>query len=799
MKQKINLFIFFLFACAIPAAQAQLSLDIFKKHTRIQLAPTNTSYKLEGEDVALDEGFFKETERWIVFSDRAENTTYKMPGSEIQLKSLSLMQACYVIGQDGEYLELVKYDPKLVQKRRGIIDKKSADYLGWVNKKRLLLWRTPLKENNTKYYIKVITCIKSQELVSTLSDFSIKDSLLLYGSPALSGAVSKCSMENLFYIFKQSDDGKEYLIGRSTQVTPDNPQAAVSGWISKDLIKVWGTRSFFTLNTKTVGDSISFYSDSSSLNMDEKSPFYVSNIHDTSSVFFENIYPIQQDFDQSDSTLILKTGALVDVLDKSKDEVLSVLGNKLHYKDYQHIVNSQKKINIVFVVDGGNENGKYMYNVLSTLQNLELFFDSSYIFKDFKYGAVVYKDNMGGDCKTAPLSLTSDYQQFIQFFYKCQENINKCNDGLITQAVFPAIKQATKLLEDAKDETNIIVVIGAAGNKASSYNEVVSSLSNVHAKLLVFQTHSAANPSYNDFVIQGENLVLKSAANISESKKAKLVDLNDVLNTPSFSLAGGDSGVYYLDFPTKAMTQGYVFFPQKGEVMQPSFLENGLGVLMQKIYADNNHIEQSLSRYFNTIGIRNTRILPAYQSYYPKYGDKYLPLSFLKSFSFSGQPFYLPGWVQYQRNIIDSNNAIHFGVLLSTEEYEQLIQALSDLAGGSENYNNKDRRVIYRHIRDVLDRYLSAKQIVVDERVNNLSFAETLEWLTGYKSADALWNQKELWMIKHSHKMKKEDILLFLNKCKEKYVWLNENINNNAIRFSNNGQVYYWLTEKELP
>jgi len=56
-----------------------------------------------------------------------------------------------------------------------------------------------------------------------------------------------------------------------------------------------------------------------------------------------------------------------------------------------------------------------------------------------------------------------------------------------------------------------------------------------------------------------------------------------------------------------------------------------------------------------------------------------------------------------------------------------------------------------------------------------------------------------LWMIKHSHKMKKEDILLFLNKCKEKYVWLNENINNNAIRFSNNGQVYYWLTEKELP
>ena len=75
--------------------------------------------------------------------------------------------------------------------------------------------------------------------------------------------------------------------------------------------------------------------------------------------------------------------------------------------------------------------------------------------------------------------------------------------------------------------------------------------------------------------------------------------------------------------------------------------------------------------------------------------------------------------MQYQRNIIDSNNAIHFGVLLSTEEYEQLIQALSDLAGGSENYNNKDRRVIYRHIRDVLDRYLSAKQIVVDERVNN--------------------------------------------------------------------------------
>jgi hypothetical protein len=233
--------------------------------------------------------------------------------------------------------------------------------------------------------------------------------------------------------------------------------------------------------------------------------------------------------------------------------------------------------------------------------------------------------------------------------------------------------------------------------------------------------------------------------------------------------------------------------------MQPSFLENGLAVLMGKIYADNNHIEQALSHYFNTIGIRNTKVLPAYQSYYPLYKDKYLPINFLKSFSFSGQPFYLPGWVKYRKNLIDSNNAAHFGVLLSVEEYEQLTQALSDLAGGSEDYTRKDRHVIFRHIRDVLDHYLSQKQIVVDERVNNLSFAETLEWLTGYKSADPLWNEKELWMIKHAHKMKKEEIFLFLHKCKESFVWLNENMNNNAIRFSNNGQTYYWLTEKELP
>lgn len=794
------------------ALHAQLGLGIFKKHTRVKLAPTNQSYRLEGEEVELQEGYFTENERWVVFSDRAANDTYKSPGSDMHLKPLGFMDACYVIGKKEGYLELVKYDAKLLKDpSKGKIDKKSADYFGWVQQSHLLLWRNALKENNSKFYLKAITCFKNQEVFSILAKAAVQDSLLLFGSPGLKGTVGRCAVEELFYIFKQSDDGKQYLLGRSTQLSGENARESISGWVSKDLVKVWGGRSFFTVNdslrqmaaTTDYPGGIPFFTDSArggGTDPAHENPFHFFGRSTATSNILENIFPVQGYTEHDDSTVWIKTGVLADVLDRSDNEVINVLGKKIRYQDYKKIISDQTKTNIIFVVDGGRDNGKYLANLPTIVQNLELFFDTSHVFKNFRYGAVVYKDGLGGSCRQKTLLPTPDYQAMIQFFYERQMEINSCNNDTVAQAVFPAVLEATKLLMPYRGQNNIVVLIGAAGNNMENdgYTDVVSHLSYAGARLLVFQTHSIPHPSYNDFVIQAKNLVLRSALNVSELKKEKLVDLNDVLDNPQFSLVAGDSGVYSLDYPKNSMVQGYVMFPSKGQSMPPIFLGSGLDSLMHKMYADNRRTAYSLTQYFSTIGMRSTRILQPYRSFYPGYDSSYLPIGFLRSVSFSSQPFYLPAWASYRHNLPDSAKSIQFGLLVSGEEYEQLLHTLFNISDVVSN-DTLNRRLIYKHLCNVVRRYLLQKKIMIGEGVGQLSFAEVLEWLTGYRSVNPSWNSRELNMIRNEENMPMGDVLSFFNACKQKALWLQDNANNNNIRFFNNGRPYYWITAEHLP
>ncbi|MFT3936522.1 MAG: type VI secretion system protein TssR [Chitinophagaceae bacterium] len=793
----------FVFECLLfSITNAQLGLGLFKKHTRVKLAPSSNSYKLEDEDVELQDGYFSEDERWVVFSDCAKNITYKKPDSEIHLGMLDFMDACYVIGKKGDYLELVKYDPKLMKNpSKGNIDRKSADYLGWVQKSHLLLWRNALKENTSKFYLKAITCFKGEAVFTNLSRFAVKDSLLLYSASSLKDTIGKCALEELFYIFKQSDDGKQYLLGKATQVNAANRKEVMAGWVSRDFVKLWGSRSFFSFNNKsTTNDTnaaIRFMADSAASIV---SPFALANTASATSNVVENIFPMRSFIEFDDSLAWMQTGLLADVLDRNENELVNVLSKKIPYQGYKKILADQQMTNIIFVADGGKENGKYLANIPTIVQNLELFFDTSHTFKNFRYGAVVYKDNLGDACKSSVLQPAPDYQAMVHFFSNAQNDVNSCNNDTIAQAMFKGISDAAKLLAPYRGQNNIIIVMGAAGNNMQNdgYTEVVSNLSYVNARLLIFQTHSIPHPSYNDFVLQAKNLVLQSAHNISELKKEKLVDLNDVLNNPSFSLVQGDSGIYSLDYPKSSMVQGYVMFPEKGQTMQPTFLGRGLDSLMHKMFADNQRVEKSLTQYFSNIGIRNTKIAKPYQFYYPKYDSSYLPVNFLKAVSFSSQPFYLHSWVKYNAAVPDSVNPVKSGILLSAEEYEQVIQTLFNLAG-TKDYKEERRKIICKHLVAVIDKYFAQKNIKVEEGINKLSFAEVLEWLIGYRSANPLWQNKDISMIRHRKQMTLDEVLLFLSRCKEKAQWLQENVNNNQVRFFNNGQPYYWITGEHLP
>jgi hypothetical protein len=778
---------------------------LFGKNYKVKKNPESKAYKLQDEELNFQDGLPESKEAWIVYSDQSNNITYKKPGSDVQLKALSFMQPCYVIGSKGDFLELAAYDPS--QKINGRkIAKKSADNLGWIHKNKLLLWSNAIKDQRNKFNVKAVTTYRGEKSFAALPGHVSNDSLLLFESPFLKDANGKCGMENIFYIYKQSNSGNEYLVSASPSIFADSAKNVKAGWISKDLVKVWGTRALFTFDGKAVNAdhslvSIPFYSDSSFLvNNSNKSPMMVVN--DTfynGGGLMENIYPFNGFYKTGNNEGLIKTAVLTDVLDRSHNEIYNVSGNKITYNEYKEIAKNNDHLNIIFVVDGGSDNAKYMTELYTILQKLELQIQEQSLFKKVKIGSVVYKDNYRG-CKNAVLPLTPSFNAVSDFWSDQQKESFNCNDGNSEQAVFSGLSEASQLLYKSKDESNIIVLFGAAGNNnagGSSWGDVISKLSFVNARMLIFQSHSLSDPAFNNFVVQAKGLVLESAENIAELKKEKLVDYSgSVLSSADFSLVAGDSGVYYLNYPNKAMTQGYILFPAKGEVMQPSTLSASLSGLISQVSKDNKMIEESLFRYFLTIGGKNTKVEEQYAFRYPNYTNTYLPAEFLKSNSFRTQSFYVPAWTSIRTD--DSSQKIATGLLLNRDEYLQLTSRLFAITN-NKNYKGESRSAIYNRIKTAVANTVKEKDLELGKPISDLTFSEAMEVMTGYRSLNPVWLNTTLTAFKESNSININEGVRFMEESSKKAAWLQDNINNNKIQFNNNGRTYYLLTSDKLP
>ncbi|MEX6687667.1 type VI secretion system protein TssR [Danxiaibacter flavus] len=774
-----------------------MSAQLFAKKMTVAKTPANTLYRLRGEDLLLTTGYFPEKENWVVFSDRNENLTYTKAGNDIVFKSLAFMDACYVVGQKGDFVELIKYDPKLLKTPLNHkIDAKSADYLGWINKNNLLLWRGTLKDRLSLFSTKAIAVFKNENIIQSYSSNIVSDSLLSFSSPLTNTQHMKQALRDLLFVYKQSDDGKRWLVGKMAHFTVDNCKQNMIGWIDADYIKLWGNRSFLaTLKNDTTREGELFFTDTalSALSF----PLGGNNCNKK---VIDELYPLERVIKHDSADSYVKTMVLTDIFDYSRNFAINVLGNKISYDECRKTIRTQDNLNIVFVVDGGKTNGKYVGGLLNTLQSLNANLRSASGFKNIRYGAVLYKDNLVS-CRdvTNVFPLHEDIDELAVFFQKQLTEINKCNNDTVAQAMFAGIMQGAKLLDKHENESNIIVLIGAAGNnvnEGTSWSDVVRSVNRVDARILVFQTHNVSHPSFNDFVIQGKDLVMSVSANNAELKKEKLIDSRQVLAQNDFSLLTGDSGVYYLDYPARSMEPGYVIFPGKNRVMSPYLLEKNIDSLVGSIQRDNQAIRNSYRQFFRTVGIRNTAVANGYEKYFPSYADRHLPITFLQSVPLESPLFCVPARLHSSEND-PLLNGFQPGLLLTGDEYLQ-VQNVFEKLGKLFDQRRPGRRFIYRNICKQLKEVLRRRGMKDVASYKRLSFATATDLMTGYKTNNDLWQAKQLYMIKKKHKMTTEEILQILRTFKEKSLWMKENMGDKTYSFMSNGQIYYALIAEQL-
>ncbi len=764
--------------------------------------PTIGEYVLHDPEyrstIKLMDGYPDEKSAWIVYSDRDNNTTYQNPGNEKQpLASLNFMQAYFVIGEKDDYVELAEYVPRLnVSKGKKTLE--DPKYMGWVNKNTLLLWNRSLKDKVTNYYLKTITAFGTQRIFDVLQNHVAGDSIIMFANPFLNQPVRKCGMESIFYIYKESVLGNEYLIGPDPNFLPENASQAGMGWVSKDLIRVWGTKGFIFLNP-AIEASLPFFKAPPFIQdnqvMAQDPLMVVRSPYTTPKSNLEKLYPIVK-YSTKDGKVMIGSSFLADILDKDKNRIYNISGDLISNEDIEKFSSKSSKLNIVLVVSAGRKNGQYLNNLQGVLETAAWQNTARNNFNEINIGAVVYKD-YGPNCDNAITPLSSDVRAVGEFLLEQRKAENDdCDDNNYYQGMYGGIIKAAKMLHDHSNESNLILVYGSGSDETPRKGEAIKNIQNVNARMLFFQTHNVPNEAaYTSFVGDAQELITKSAVNITELKKKIIVPgtYANIINGVSFT---NDSTmrVQKLDYPRKAITQGYLIFPHDGENMPIKYLADCLDSLINSIALDNRTIDNALHSAIAQSGSANTRIKDAFAYRFPKYSKEKIPLDFLKSNTLRNQNFLIPAWLVLGN---DSRNqaGLTGGVLLSEKEYIDFANQMALLGSSRE----ESKAGIVKQITNAVEKTQSTQNIRLEKPVKELTFSEALGFVTGYFPVDPIWRSTTLSEYESMDKVNAAVGKGFLEECKNKAVWLHDHSNNSNLQIRNNDRIYYLIDETHLP
>ena len=202
-------------------------------------SPSQYGY-IEGK--AIDNGFPKQRRPWVVFSDRTHNKVNPTKTDDIALyKEVGFMEPLMVIKKRKKMIKVGEYSPDIVND--GKVFRQRIKVYGWLPKDRLLLWTNGLKNTHTGFSIKATLTINTPAVISSPDKYIEKNSVILYKTPDFTEkSPHRFVIGDIVYIYKTSRDREMFLVGNVPAIIIDSIKNNTYGWVSKDMLTVWGER-----------------------------------------------------------------------------------------------------------------------------------------------------------------------------------------------------------------------------------------------------------------------------------------------------------------------------------------------------------------------------------------------------------------------------------------------------------------------------------------------------------------------------------------------------------------------------
>ncbi|NAW50015.1 VWA domain-containing protein [Elizabethkingia argentiflava] len=748
---------------------------------KVKYTPPPGAYTMV-EHIKYINGFPKQKQPWVVFSDRSNNRinpTEKEDASAMY-KDASFLTPFIVLNENKGMYKVAEYKEALINDGK-LPKSKGLKVLGWIPEERLLLWNNSLKNSKTGFVAKATIVINDSDVIRYSEKYIDHDSIMVFSDPDLiSKAKKKVKIGSLVYVYKYSEDKSRALIGKEQGLIADSIQSNIYGWVSKNMLSSWGERS----SLKLVKDSarVGIGVEDTLIHQFAVSPQELVNRNG-----IESVYP---KIDHNRIKFFTNT------FDYDKNKIYNVLGNPIYYKRYKKILSDNQKLNLIFVLDVSKNNKLYIPIVKSLLQELQLNFMHPDYFTSIKFGGVVYKQN---SCGIRPLRsfLSTNYRDIALFFEQKIEQLT-CSDTAIIQPVDKGLLSAAQMLYGAENETNIIILIGTTADESSQSQIAINALSRANAKTVFFQTQSKSADAYNDFVLLGEKAVVNSAKNIAERKKEKIVNQNDLLINNSYSLSKGENGIYFLDFPRQSMTQGFVLFPRKGETMPAGVLKSAIDTLLVQVTKDNKQIDSMLTKYFRSeIGVNHTSLAAPYHHLFPL-TDQLIPTQVAASVLNHNTSFLIEGQFRgVQNSRLPSQ--IEQGILLNEQEYEQLRSFYTHVYKEVLSKDKFSKRKGLRTYLKVVSEHNPRLERIKRRKLKNMPVSELIKFTTGFSiSGNSLMNMTPKEWIKNK-KLSSASVLKYFEQYRDIAARLGISKGDALIRIDHEGQVFYWLNHDYIP
>lgn len=748
------------------------------------------SYERPAESINVNSNTSNSGLPWIVFSDREDNYTTTSPGGSLIMKQISFMEPFYVSKEENGYLKLIKYKAGMIRGRK-INDKKSAISYGWIPKSKLLLWQRAFSNQKTGYAEKAIGIVNGKNaLTEPKFYFDSTDSILVYNTPELKDRRGKVRLHEIAYIYKKSEDGKKYLIGSDDQLVADAALKSIYGWVSAEAVHSWGDRLYITSVKPASYENDDSTSTAIKNGIETGTTFVLDPLLPRENLILRSVPVI------SDEAGSYNVGIATDVYHKKDNKILTINGASLSYKDYLKLRENKKKINVVFIVDGGSPMAKYFSGMTNTIASFESSLGDFGKGTKVNYGGVVYRGDSGCGVKGIFVSpIKDDYRQLMTFLSNEAKNTLGCNGQIAEEPVFGAIKAGLNLFKAKKNETNLIILVGSTGNVGGTNNYLINELSEqvalADARILALQVYSDFNSSFNDFVIQSRKLISESAIRSAEYRKNTMVKGEGLKIFQPYNTSLQDSISYYLDYPKNSLIQGGVVFPTKGTVNSNQSMTKALQRFVKETNMDIYNQISSLDSAFRLTGISRKNLSAEVE------GLLVEPVGLEVADRMPHNAFKYYSTANLSADIVKNNRStLQYAIVLNNMEYKQIMDVFSIMLGQNLQADQSSfRSKLVKNYVKMPKQLLGMK--VSSGNIKSMTLANYLKMVTGLPLNNEFLSQYTVGDLNRPSKMpldQFENYIKLLNQSVQQI----KRATQIEQQFVSNGKIYYYITENNF-